>query len=61
MWKKAEERRIGGDEEGADGGTGLPGSKCKALFCGQDYTSNFHKESAWEDARSPPPFCYDNL
>lgn len=35
---------------------GCPGSKCKALFCGQDYTSNFHKESAWEDARSPPRF-----
>ena len=24
VWKKAEERRDGGDEEGADGGTGLP-------------------------------------
>lgn len=35
---------------------GCPGSKCKALLCGQNYTSNFHKEPAWEDARSPPLF-----
>lgn len=35
---------------------GCPDSKWKALLCGQDYTNNFHKESAWEDARSLPRF-----
>lgn len=35
---------------------GFPDSKWKALLCGQDYTNNFHKESAWEDARSLPRF-----